>query len=485
MSTSDGEGDAGGLMISGGGKVVVASDELRRQATELGELAGSLREVRRLVVAIDNRHAGAWLVRVDAPISAQRADEATSVATDLISGCISEAERVAGLVQFAMDRYGVAEAVNTALMKNLEAQVGFAVGRFAPMIALVAAPILGTMAVAALVSGMIKGQSPVEVVQEIGKWARDHASVLTDPAAVELVRGAMNSSDDTLGGLLHVPQVVVQALGEEGLDVTGLGSTALIVAMLGRAAGLLRERPVTVTATATTPTTAPLTLSGRAARIPDPSPEEGEQIRIDRYSTPGQPDRFEVYIAGTVEAGIVSAEEPWDMTSNVAAIAGISAASVAAVEEAMAQAGITSSSPVVFTGYSQGGLVAATIAASAEYNVQAVVTFGAPSGLIEIPASVPVLTVRHTDDIVPSLGGRDVSSDALVVEREVFAGVPVPTEQVFPAHQLSNYRDTAKLLDEAESTEVRAALAYLDDFAEGTGTTTVESTSYLARRDDG
>jgi hypothetical protein len=150
----------------------------------------------------------------------------------------------------------------------------------------------------------------------------------------------------------------------------------------------------------------------------------------------------------------------------------------------MTQAGITAESPVVLTGYSQGALAAATIAASGAYNVSNVVTFGAPTGLIEIPASVSVLNVRHTDDIVPALGGFDETRHALLIEREVFAGVPVPSEELFPAHRLSGYRETAALIDNAESAVVRDALADLRTFAgvDASATTTVESSTYLARR---
>jgi pimeloyl-ACP methyl ester carboxylesterase len=137
---------------------------------------------------------------------------------------------------------------------------------------------------------------------------------------------------------------------------------------------------------------------------------------------------------------------------------------------------------VVLTGYSQGGLVAATIAASGQYNVSNLVTFGAPAGLVEIPPDIPVLNVRHSDDIVPALGGYDRSSHALVVERELFAGVPVPYEEVFPAHQLGNYRATAALIDDAQSPQVRSALAALDAFAPRDDSTTVVTSTFHATR---
>lgn len=171
------------------------------------------------------------------------------------------------------------------------------------------------------------------------------------------------------------------------------------------------------------------------------------------------------------------------MTSNVSGIAGLPAGSTAAVRDAMAQAGITPTSPVVLTGHSQGGLVASLIAASGDYTVSNVVTFGAPAGLVEIPADIPVLNVRHSDDIVPALGGHDASPHALVVERELFAGSAIPTDPVFPAHQMSSYRETAALIDDARSPEVRSALAELDAFTRRGGVTpTVESSTFHATR---
>jgi hypothetical protein len=478
-----------GLIVSGGGSVVVASDELRRQAAELGELSGALSEVRRLVLAATDRHGGQWLTAVDAPISAQRAERAATNAAGLLARSEAQAESVARAVRWAMYTYGLGEAATTHLLKNLHAELGYAVGRLGPILAVLALPALGSFAAGAILSGAIRGRSPGEVLGELGAWARSHAAVLTDSVTVALVKGAMHSSDDVLGGLLQLPEPVVRMLGEEGIDIAGLSTTALAVTVLGRSAGLLLEGPVVVSRSTTGHTTPPRSLAGRVGRIPQPGANGGDQIRIDRYSTPGQPDRFEVYVAGTVDSSIASGDEPWDMTSNITAIAGGSAASVVAVQAAMAQAGITASSPVVLTGHSQGGLVAATVAATGQYNVQGVVTFGAPTGFIEIPATVPVLNVRHTDDIVPALGGYDTSLSARVVEREVYTDRPVPTDRVFPAHQLSNYLETAVRVDNSPDPELEGALAVLHNFA-GVGSggliTTVaetETTTYRAHRE--
>ena len=495
----------GDLVISGGGRLIVASDELLAQAAGLDQLSAEIRAATDIVHRASFRFTDGLLV--DAPYSVRTADLRTTQALAMLRRCHQDSESVATLLRTAMTLYGMAETANEQVSRTLAARLGYTAGLLAPLLLLQVLPALGAGTVAVLLTGMAHGLTPREAWERMQEWVRQQNGVLTDPLTVILVRAAMGSSDDALGGALRLPPHIVTLLGDEGIGLTGLGSTAAVVALLGRHAGLLRETGVTVTRTSTTTATVPHSLAERAARRPAGSggtvgpsvrverhtrrdstgePETApthDQIRIDRYSSPGLPDRFEVYIAGTVDFSAQAGIEPWDMTSNVSGIAGLPAGSAAAVRDAMAQVGITPTSPVVLTGHSQGGLMAAAIAASGDYNITNVVTFGAPAGLIEIPASIPVLNVRHSDDIVPALGGYDVSSHALVVERELFAGRPVPAEPVFPAHQMSNYRETAALIDGARSAELRSALADLDFFVRGDGITpTVESSTFHATR---
>ena len=53
----------------------------------------------------------------------------------------------------------------------------------------------------------------------------------------------------------------------------------------------------------------------------------------------------------------------------------------------MALAGITAGSAVVFTGYSQGGLIAARLAASGDYHTTGLYTLGGPAGQVPVPAA--------------------------------------------------------------------------------------------------
>ncbi|MFZ4893414.1 hypothetical protein ACL9RL_03075 [Plantibacter sp. Mn2098] len=107
---------------------------------------------------------------------------------------------------------------------------------------------------------------------------------------------------------------------------------------------------------------------------------------------------------------------PWDLTSGPNSLDGNLAAKLspgresqlkAAVIEAMRQAGVGPGEAVMLSGFSQGGIVAANLAADESfrtmYNVKAVVTAGAPIGDVSIPASVNVISFEHTGDAVPTL----------------------------------------------------------------------------------
>ncbi|MCR2826472.1 hypothetical protein [Microbacterium sp. zg.Y909] len=75
-----------------------------------------------------------------------------------------------------------------------------------------------------------------------------------------------------------------------------------------------------------------------------------------------------------------------------------------AVIEAMQQAGVGPNDPVMLVGFSQGGIMAGTLAAyNRDYNWSAVVAAGAPIDHMPIPSSVQVVSVQHDGDPVPHL----------------------------------------------------------------------------------
>jgi len=76
-------------------------------------------------------------------------------------------------------------------------------------------------------------------------------------------------------------------------------------------------------------------IADRVGRIPD-----GETpIRIERYVSALGHTETDVYLAGTQEWSVGTSAEPFDMESNLALVAGVSAASMVAVEAAMRKSG--------------------------------------------------------------------------------------------------------------------------------------------------
>lgn len=142
----------------------------------------------------------------------------------------------------------------------------------------------------------------------------------------------------------------------------------------------------------------PRNLAERAARIPD----DGGDIRIDRFESPNGP-RFEVYLSGTDFRD--GPGNPWWFGSNVEFLASGQSQSMSATESALADAGVTRTTPIVITGYSQGGIIGMALASSARYSVDAVFTIGTPTGLITETTTVPAVHIAHPQDPVPALGG--------------------------------------------------------------------------------
>jgi len=289
------------------------------------------------------------------------------------------------------------------------------------------------------------------------------------------------AADDAILGAAGIPSPVAQALGDDGLGVTGLPFAAATTMVAGSFFGLFRPGAVALVDSKTAPATAaPTGFAQRLDRIPDPAKQAGAQVTIERYEIPGQEDHFEVYIAGTVSFDPVAGIEPWDLTSNIANAVGAGSGSYDSVVLAMVDAGIDESSPVVFTGYSQGGATAAQLAASGDYNTVGLVSFGGPTGQIALPTDIATVLVEHRDDVVPALGGNQENLHAVIVERDVFGGEGIPSDVLIPAHQRDHYRETAVLLDAARSQQVTAAAARLDNFA--ASATTVTSTVYRFER---
>jgi pimeloyl-ACP methyl ester carboxylesterase len=308
----------------------------------------------------------------------------------------------------------------------------------------------------------------------------DLRSWLMSPEGVAGVRRTVSRSDEALLAGLGIPVPVAQLLGDEGLGLVGLGTVATVVGSAGAALGLVRETPVTVAPRRTGPgDPVPTGFTERLDRIPSPE-TEGGQIRVDVYERPDGTRYAEVFIAGTQEFNPLATDEPFDMASNLGNTVGDSSAAVRSVEQALALSGVDESTPVVVTAHSQGGAVAARLAESGHFDIAGIVTFGAPTGQIPIPESIPTVLVEHLDDPVPAFGGDQDNAHAVRVERRAFAPGDLPAEGALPTHDLTAYRTTALGMDAGGGPALTDAVRRLDGLTRGG--VPVSSTIYDAER---
>lgn len=497
----------GGLVVSGGGLVRVATDELIGQAGALDAVAEALDGARRRLADVDPLVPWSLLIAVDAPLSAGRAEIAMDQAATDLAWAAEGATRLAQLLRLGADAYGATEHAVAGLAQRMAAcaanGLGLLVGSFGALVLGASAPFLLGGASGLLIAAMLRPREFHALTGAIGDRLADRRAALSSPLMVSTARLAVMSVDDFGAGVLLLPPSLTALLGDEGLGILGVDTSATVVGGAAAATGLLRETPVSVRAVATAPTTPAAGFAERAGRIPTPPPPSipadqtvpaigrppqgpqlpSPQIRIDRTIESGHPDRFEVYLGGTLDFAAIATDEPWDLTSNVGGIAGTDAAgSYRAVELALVASGATPDSEIVVSGYSQGGLVAAMLAASDDHTVTGLYTLGAPAAQVPVPAEVPWVALEHSDDLVPALGGTWTRVDPVVVRRQAFADGLPEGAVLFPAHALTQYTASAGMLDAAADPRIADVRETIDRAAGGAGVR-VESTWYEASRE--
>ncbi|GAA2734551.1 hypothetical protein GCM10009867_14920 [Pedococcus aerophilus] len=179
-----------------------------------------------------------------------------------------------------------------------------------------------------------------------------------------------------------------------------------------------------------------------------------------------------VEIAGTQSWDARAGSNPFDLTTDVRSMAAESTLLAAGVEQALAaaqsRAAATSggtrdvaAEPVLLSGHSLGGIVAAGLASSAQFRsahrVTHVVAMGSPIGKVPVPPGVQVLAVEHRQDPVPRLEGRANPDRAswVTVSRDL-EDVPGIDERAGAAHRSERYVETAAAVDASDDRSVRA-----------------------------
>jgi hypothetical protein len=464
-------GDDSGITISGGGSIEVGTDSLFSAAALLHaaelELTDELRELASIERLVSMRSVG--FVGLAPSLSAEWEMGAASLA-------LSNARSAAGAMSTALHQtaaaYGEAERLAGAAARVAAAGMAYQLGReLSPLTPLMIS--LGRwLAPTVLGSGL----------DSAGSGLTSPLKFLVGTAAfTSVVRLAAMSADEFGTGALGLPFSSDPAYKTPGDQ--GLPTSIAALRDLARADDELEETPIVTTRTSSdiAPQGVPTGWADRASRIPEKN--TSDQVRIDTYEMPDGSKRYEVYIGGTRDFGLGPDDQPWDMTSNLVGIEGDQSGSMRAVENAMRESGITSDSPVLLTGHSQGGLVAASIAQSGDYDVQGLFTLGAPAAQSDVPDGIPWVALEHSNDIVPALSGDWAHSDPVIVTRYVGPVELAEDPHFFAAHLLPEYERTAALADASGDSRVGAVAGSFDDFT--TGATPILSETYTSVREKG
>lgn len=178
----------------------------------------------------------------------------------------------------------------------------------------------------------------------------------------------------------------------------------------------------------------------------------GLPIKVTRVGQ-GENRRWLVSLPGTDHMDLESMPNPADIESNIREELNMASAArmglVAAVRSAMYADGIESedmvNERVLIVGHSQGGIIAAALAATEPnkvgFTVDAAITLGAPARRLKIREGVNMLALEHDQDVIPSMDGtsRREADQRVVVKRKL--NIP-KRNPLFYAHSSSTYTQT-------------------------------------------
>ena len=239
--------------------------------------------------------------------------------------------------------------------------------------------------------------------------------------------------------------IVRGADGDTRIRPNGIGSLMPSSALEARTQSALAAMPAAASDTHYTGVTTSADAIEHITQMHGGDADNGE-IAIEEHVTLGDDGvttrSWTVDIRGT-QSFSIGQTGPQDMTTNLQGVAGMTSDQLEAIKEAMNAAGIAPGEAVEFAGHSQGGIMAAQMAADpsvrARYNVVSVVTAGSPTATIA-PSDVPVLAYENSGDIVPGLDGNATRGDNVTTvmfrdyEATCHADDPVPCSHSAPLY---------------------------------------------------
>lgn len=259
---------------------------------------------------------------------------------------------------------------------------------------------------------MLPVKLPYEVVGSVVNWRARQAGLTRD-----VFPGTEGLTGD-LVLLLHT------SLNPPGLDVFSTEQQLTGIVWAGELLGFFRDStPLTVNEipTRTPDGTGPKDLGGLVdgINVAGRSPQDREHILVQHIQQPDGTGAWVVSIPGTAQWSPKSQENPADLTANLRLMAGMPSTLKPAVQQAVAaaqrQSGVKpGSEPVLLTGHSQGGILAASMAhdpkIAQEMNIREVVTFASPVTGIDVPQQVNTLDIGIDGDLVHHSDNQDTAN---------------------------------------------------------------------------
>lgn|GEM_PF-3325311 len=322
---------------------------------------------------------------------------------------------------------------------------------------------------------VVRAADPVpaflDALRAIGASIVSSPELFGSPLGQQLVRLGVEHVDSFASGLVGLP--VPLDVPEPALAAGGAALATAVGVMPAASFVVSRERTKAVAGAAGAPAVGPPTGVGDlVARIPA-ARADGPQVSITSYENERGEVLHEVAITGTSSQAFGGAN-PFDHAGNLAAFGFSQEQSVAAVRQAMEDAGIRPGDAVVFAGYSQGSLVAAAIAADGTYDARSIVTIGGPVDPSRVPEGTQLVQLEHDEDPVVGLQGlpdAQPGADRVRATRPVLDGAEgraaAEAGGPFAAHDQRLYVETAQLFDRSDDRDAVRARAALAGLYEG------------------
>ena len=327
----------------------------------------------------------------------------------------------------AVEAYRLADEALAVIKDAAESALAFGIGLVAIPVVLTA----GALEVAVLLQPNLHPVSRILLAQQLLQadkqllgdafnWLQEHPAVLEflTAHADDLISGLTTFLS---GGVLHTPPLSFENTLRAVLAGAGIFGY-LLDGHLRLVDGKLPQAPPPKT-----PITLPTSLATAFVGLGDLDKNDGRntgskdddyaRVRIVTSVGADGVTRYIVEIPSTANWDKKAGAQPNDLTACLGEMANQDTVLTEGVKQAMRQAGIPDGAPVVFTGFSLGGITAAKLASdpsiNQKYDVQAVLTGGSPIARFDIPPTTQVLSIEHAndaageypDDPVPHLDG--------------------------------------------------------------------------------